>query len=46
MVDMVDRRRRKRVFHINMLKKWDEPESSGYLVTAAVDRDVGILTGC
>ena len=36
-VDMVDRRKRKRVFHINMLKKWDEPESSGYLVTAAVD---------
>ena len=38
-VDMVDRRKRKRVFHINMLKRWNEPESSGYLVTATVDRE-------
>ena len=30
LVDMVDRRKRKRVFHINMLRKWNEPTSTSY----------------
>ena len=32
LVDMDDRKKRKRIFHVNMLKKWQVQQSSGYLM--------------
>ena len=30
MVDMADRRKRRRIFHVNMLRKWNVPTSTNY----------------
>ena len=37
LVEMPDRRKKKKVLHVNMLKKWNEPVSSGYFVSEAAD---------
>ena len=35
LVDMYDKRKRKRVFHVNMLRKWHVPTSTGYFAKDA-----------
>ena len=37
LVEMPDRRKKKKVLHVNMLKKWNEPVSSRYFVSEASD---------
>ncbi len=39
LVDMHDRRKRKRVFHVNMLKEWHVPVSSNYFATGCEGAD-------
>ena len=39
LVDMGDRKKRKRVFHVNMLKKWQIQESMGYLMKEVEDEE-------
>ena len=36
LVDMADRRKRRKIFHINMLRKWNEPASHNYFVEEKV----------
>ena len=42
LIEMTGRRKRRNVFHINMLKRWNTPLSSGYLVaeTAEVEEEL------
>ena len=42
LIEMTGRRKRQNVFHINMLKRWNTPLSSGYLVaeTAEVEGEL------
>ena len=42
LIEMTGRRKRRNVFHINMLKRWNTPLSSGYLVaeTAEVEGEL------
>ena len=40
LVDMHDRQKRKRVFHINMLRKWHIPTSVGYLAQEVADHEM------
>ena len=40
-VDMADRKKRKRIFHVNMLKQWHTPTSTSYLVGEAEEGDEG-----
>ena len=37
MVDMVDRRKRRRIFHVNMLCKWNVPTSTNYFAEGGVE---------
>ena len=37
LVHMYDCRKKKRIFHINMLKQWYVPTKTGYLVDISVD---------
>ena len=37
LVHMYDRRKKKRIFHTNMLKQWYVPTETGYLVDISVD---------
>ena len=39
LVDLYDRRRRKRVLHVNMLKEWKTPTSSSYLALEELPED-------
>lgn len=39
LVDMSDRKKRKRVFHVNMLKKWQVQQSTGYLMREVGDEE-------
>ena len=39
LIDMCDRRKRKRVFHINLLKKWCIPTSTGYFTQDVIYRE-------
>ena len=38
-VDMHDRRKRKRIFHVNMLRSWHAPEATGYYCEDFTDTD-------
>ena len=37
MVDMADRRKRRRIFHVNMLRKWNVPTSTNYFAEGGVE---------
>ena len=38
-VDMADRRKRKCIFHVNMLKQWHTPTHTNYLVEEVEDEE-------
>ena len=38
-VDMADRRKRRRTFHVNMLRKWNEPVSTSYFAEGGLERE-------
>ena len=38
-VDMADRRKRKRIFYVNMLKQWHTPTHTNYLAEEVDDEE-------
>ena len=46
-VDMADKKKRRRIFHIDLLRKWNEPVSSNYFTEEDVEgeKDRGDYVG-
>ena len=40
LINLHDRRKKRRIYHINMLRKWHAPWSTGYLAEEVMDDNV------